>query len=152
MARLERSFRAQATSRKAALQQLLAGLPTQIARFAAQVNALTEQAQRRSGHARDLVEAKLGVEAERLLAAEKQLAQTERELKALSAAETESAWVTSSLRDFATLWGAMLPENRGRLLRALVAEVRVDEAENLLEVELLNLTGTALMGTAENAA
>ncbi|MDC0682630.1 hypothetical protein [Sorangium atrum] len=43
-----------------------------------------------------------------------------------------------ALRDFANVWRLMTPENRGRLLRALVAAVRVEEAIGVVEVEFVN--------------
>jgi hypothetical protein len=43
----------------------------------------------------------------------------------------------------------MTPENRGRLLRALVASVRVNDATGEVEIELVNFSADA---RAEGAA
>jgi len=54
-----------------------------------------------------------------------------------------------ALRDFANVWALMTPENRGRLLRALVASVRVNDATGEVEIELVNFSADA---RAEGAA
>ena len=38
----------------------------------------------------------------------------------------------------------MTPENRGRLLRAVVASVRVREAEDRCDIELVNFASVAI--------
>lgn len=48
-----------------------------------------------------------------------------------------------ALRDFATVSGLMTQENRGRLLRALVAAVRVSEETGVVDVELVNFSADA---------
>lgn len=39
-------------------------------------------------------------------------------------------WVTKCLRDFDSIWEALTSENRGRLIRAIVSRVEVDEPNN----------------------
>ncbi|WP_437873948.1 helix-turn-helix domain-containing protein [Sorangium sp. So ce363] len=73
----------------------------------------------------ELVEAGLGVAADRLVAAERQLAETEHDLADLEVADAEATWMLGALRDFANVWCLMTTEKRGCLLRALVATVRV---------------------------
>jgi hypothetical protein len=90
------------------------------------------------GRARELVEAKLRAETDRLVAAERQLAETERDRLDLEVAANEATWIVGALRDFARVWKLMTPENQGRLLRALVAAVRVKEETGVVEVELVN--------------
>jgi len=72
------------------------------------------------------------------VAAERQLAETERDTLDLKVAVNEAAWIVGALSSFAKVWKIMTPENQGRLLRALVAEVRVQEATGVVEVELMN--------------
>ena len=50
----------------------------------------------------------------------------------------EAKWIADALRDFARIWTAMTPENQGRLLRALVAAVRVKKESGVVEVKLVN--------------
>ena len=47
-------------------------------------------------------------------------------------------WFVSALRDFGKVWTNMTPENQGRLLRAIVAKVVVDEKQGKCRVELVN--------------
>lgn len=54
-----------------------------------------------------------------------------------------------ALRDFANIWRLMTPENRRRLLRALVAAVRVKDATGEVEIVLVNLSADT---RAEEAA
>ena len=104
---------------------------------------------RLEGRARELVEKQLVAASERLVAAERQLADTECELEELGVAAEESSWIVRAMRNFGRVWQLMTPENRGRLFRVLIAEVRVDEAKNLVEVELVNFAGEP---TTEEAA
>ena len=41
--------------------------------------------------------------------------------------------------DFAAIWDILTPENRGRLLRAVVQRVEVDEPENKVKVFMVDL-------------
>jgi site-specific DNA recombinase len=50
-------------------------------------------------------------------------------------AETE--WVTSALAEFTTVWDVLTVPNRGRLLRALIDRIAVDEASNRVEIHLI---------------
>jgi hypothetical protein len=100
--------------------------------------SLPEDLSKFEGRARELVEAKLRAATDTLVAAERQLAETERDTLDLDVAVNEAAWIVGALGNFAKVWKMMTPENQGRLLRALVAEVRVQEATGVVEVELMN--------------
>ncbi len=80
---------------------------------------------------------------DRLVAAERQLAETGRDRLNLDVAEREAEWIGAALRDFARVWTLMTPENQGRLLRALVAADRVKEETGVVEVELVNFAADA---------
>ncbi|WP_437296061.1 hypothetical protein [Sorangium sp. So ce426] len=82
----------------------------------------------------ELFEAGLGVAADRLVAAEQQLAETERDLADLDVADAEATWILGALRDLANVWCLMTTEKRGCLLRALVATARVKEETGVVEV------------------
>jgi hypothetical protein len=43
------------------------------------------------------------------------------------------------LNDFAAVWDVLTPENRGRLLRAVVQQVEVDEPANKVKVFIVDL-------------
>ena len=53
----------------------------------------------------------------------------------------ENRWIVAAMRSFSRVWRLMTPENRGRLLRVLVSEVRVDEVNRVAEVELIDFAG-----------
>ena len=67
-------------------------------------------------------------------------------LAVLDDARVEASWVEATLRDFDRLWELMSPDNRDRLVHALVAEVVVDEPAGTIELRMADL------GAAEAAA
>jgi DNA invertase Pin-like site-specific DNA recombinase len=140
---IEQSLRARIQAQRAALTAVRADLPGRVASASATASKLTDELGKLDGRARELVEAKLRVEADRLVAAERQLAETERDLVDLEVAEAEATWMLGALRNFANVWHLMTPENRGRLLRALVAAVRVKDETGEVEVELVNFSADA---------
>ncbi|WP_438018618.1 hypothetical protein WMF18_05875 [Sorangium sp. So ce315] len=104
-------------------------LPRRVASASAAASRLTEDRGKLDGHTRGLVEAKLRMGADVLVATERQLAETKRDLADLEVANPEATWMLGALRDFANVWGPIMPENRGRVLRALVAAMRVKEED-----------------------
>lgn len=166
---IERSLRARIEAQRASLAAIRADLPGRVASASAAASKLADELGKLDGRARELARAKLRVEADRLVAAERQLAETERDLADLEVAEAEATWMLGALRDFANVWALMTPEtrtaqsprsgrsavratkrsavNRGRLLRALVASVRVNDATG--EVES---SSTSARTRAEGAA
>jgi len=124
--------------KRKAIEKIRADLPGRVAAASVNASKYTEELGKFEGRARELVEAKLRAETDRLVAAERQLADTERDRLDLEVADAEAKWIADALRDFARIWTAMTPENQGRLLRALVAAVRVKEESGVVEVELVN--------------
>ncbi len=124
--------------KRKAIEKIRADLPGRVAAASVNASKYTEELGKFEGRARELVEAKLRAETDRLVAAERQLAETERDRLDLEVADAEAKWIADALRDFARIWTAMTPENQGRLLRALVAAVRVKEESGVVEVELVN--------------
>jgi hypothetical protein len=53
------------------------------------------------------------------------------------AAKIETSWVGRCLADFDSIWDVLTPENRGRLLRAVVQSVEIDEPANRVKVFIL---------------
>jgi hypothetical protein len=116
-------------------------LPPAIARLAAEGRKLTETAGGMEGAARRLVEDRLRQLGEELGRKEARLAEVERQFAVLRDLEVEGAWVERALRDFDTLWEELTPENRVRLVRAVVAEVVVDQPGERMDVRLADLSG-----------
>ncbi|KYF59292.1 hypothetical protein BE08_43220, partial [Sorangium cellulosum] len=96
----------------------------------------------------ELIRTGLRVAADRLIAAERQLTETERDLADLKVTDPEATWTLGALRDFANVAVLVTPENRGSLLRALVAVVRVKEETGVVKVELVNFSADARSQTA----
>ena len=70
---------------------------------------------------------------------ERRLATVERELAAIEKAEVDASWAARCLNDFPAIWDVLTPENRGRLLRAVVQRVEVDEPANKVQVFMVDL-------------
>jgi hypothetical protein len=96
-----------------------------------------------------MAEEKLVAESDRLVTSERLLAQAELDRKQLGRATDEAQWMAGALRNFGRVWTWMTPENRLRLMRALVTQVRVAEATGEVEVELINF---AIEAGAQEAA
>ena len=67
------------------------------------------------------------------------LVEVGQELAALEQAQIEAEWVTTTLSHFDAVWEAMIPQNRKRLLCAVVDEVLVDESSGEVTVKLANI-------------
>lgn len=57
-----------------------------------------------------------------------------RELARLGGLRADAEWVAGIIGDFDRLWKRLTAENRARVVRALVAEVHVDEARGVLRI------------------
>jgi hypothetical protein len=138
VAEIDRQMRERTDARRKTNEALRKRLPDEIATTSSAATRYVEELGRLQGRSRELVEAKLRTETERLTAAEQRLAQAENDRLDVDVADAERAWVVGALSDFGRVWSLMTPENRGRLARALVVAIRVDEESNQVEVELVN--------------
>ncbi|PZR09629.1 MAG: resolvase [Archangium gephyra] len=138
VAEVERQMRERTDARRKANEELRKRLPDEIANASSAATRYVEELGRLQGRSRELVEAKLRTETDRLTAAEQRLAQAENDRIDVEVADAEREWIVRALRDFDRVWSLMTPENRGRLARSLVVAIRVDEASNQVEVELVN--------------
>jgi DNA invertase Pin-like site-specific DNA recombinase/prefoldin subunit 5 len=135
---IDQAFRVRIEDRRQTLAKLRAALPEQIAQASRSLSKLADDVSQLEGAAREVLGGKLQEEAERLAASERHLAHLDQELAGLQAAAGEVQWMLDTLRDFPIVWEAMTLENRGRLLRALVTQVRVNEEAGVVEMELMN--------------
>lgn len=126
-----------------ALSAQRTALPARIAKLAADTNALLPTIGRLSGRARRLAEQRLEVAAGALEKAQSDLAAVERNLALLEHAGADAAWVLSALSAFDSLWEVMTPDNRQRLVSALVRRVEVSERDNEIAVHFARLAGAA---------
>jgi site-specific DNA recombinase len=114
-------------------------LPSQIAALSAEGKRLLDTMAEVDGVARRLAEKRLQGLGNELGRCEARLATVERELAAIEKTELESSWVARCLSDFTAIWDVLTPENRGRLLRAVVQGVEVDEPANRVKVFMVDL-------------
>jgi DNA invertase Pin-like site-specific DNA recombinase len=117
-------------------------LPTEIAKLSSEGKRLVEAMADMKESARRLVERRLQEIGEQLARGEARLATVVRETGALDAVQVEAGWVAQVLADFTEVWDVLTPENRGRLLRAVVQGVEVDEPANVVKVFMADLGGT----------
>ena len=52
----------------------------------------------------------------------------------------KTSWVARCLADFDSIWDVLTPQNRGRLVRAVVEAVEVDESANRVKIFILDLS------------
>jgi len=115
-------------------------LPSEIATLSDEGKRLVETIASVNGAARRLLEERLAEVGDQLARCEARLSTVERELAHLDAIQVEASWVAECLRHFDKVWGVMTPENRARLLRAVVQRVEVDEPANVVRVHLTDLS------------
>lgn len=114
-------------------------LPDQIAALSIEVNRAADTLDSVTGPARRPMEARLQDAGDQLARAEARLAAAERELAHLDAIEVEALWVADCLAEFHQIWDVLTPENRGRLLRAVIGRVEVDEPANQIKIFVFDL-------------
>ena len=138
-AEVEASVRERLLARRTDLLTERQKLPLQIAALSAEGKRLLDTMAEVDGVARRLAEERLQELGDELGRCEARLATVERELATLKKIELESSWVTRCLNDFTAIWDVLTPENRGRLLRAVVQRVEVDEPANRVKVFMVDL-------------
>ena len=114
-------------------------LPAQIAALSAEGKQLIATMADVAGVARRLAEERLQGLGNELGRCERRLATVERELAGIEKTELESSWVARCLNDVTAICDVLTPENRGRLLRAVVQGVEVDEPANKVKVLMVDL-------------
>jgi len=108
--------------------------------------AESEQAKRtgnlnraRKAATRATIEEQLGRVADQVESWKARIADIDARFGALDAARVDADWVGAALRDFGNLWNEMTPENRVRLVRAVVERVEVDDEAGSIEARLVSL-------------
>ncbi|WP_375757406.1 recombinase family protein [Corallococcus exercitus] len=141
--RIQVKLAARVAKERTTFVEVRKALSAQVAEALAATSRLTEEVVRLEGRARELVEAKLRVEATRLDDAERRLRALEDDAVNVELLESQQEWFVGALRNFGKVWGDMTPENQGRLLRALVAKVSVGEETGVCRAELVNFDAVA---------
>ncbi|EAU62313.1 hypothetical protein STIAU_1359, partial [Stigmatella aurantiaca DW4/3-1] len=129
-----------------------AQLPKALARHAAEATKWVDSLSTLEGAAKRLVEEKLTAAEVEATGLKKRLAEVELALDAMKGEQLEAAWVAQALADLDAVWNALTATNRGRLLRALVGRVVVNEATGRVDVHLVHSGEAAATRREEVAA
>jgi site-specific DNA recombinase len=73
---------------------------------------------------------------------EHRLAEIEADILALDATKLEACWIAQCLRDFNDVWDVLTSQNRGRLVRAVVERVDVDDGGGEVRITLVDLSSS----------
>jgi hypothetical protein len=111
-------------------------LPGELARTAAEASKIAEAIGTASPTAKAHLERRLEEVSRRLARQKARADEVRRRTAHLAGVRADVEWVAGVLGDFDRLWKRLTNENRARVVRALVAEVRVDEANGMLRIEL----------------
>jgi DNA invertase Pin-like site-specific DNA recombinase len=114
-------------------------LPGKIATLSSEGQRVVELAGNLSGAGRRLLDTKLQDVGDQLGRLEARLRDVERRICLLDDCEVEAEWVSRCLADFNQVWDTLNPENRGRLVRAVIERVEVDEPNSGVRVFIANL-------------
>jgi DNA invertase Pin-like site-specific DNA recombinase len=117
-------------------------LPGKIAALSSDGQRVVELAGNLTGAGRRLLDTKLQDVGDQLGRLEARLRDVERRLCLLDDCEVEAEWVSQCLADFNQVWDTLNPANRGRLVRAVVERVEVDEPNSDVRVFIANLNSS----------
>jgi hypothetical protein len=106
---VRKTLTARIETERATMTKLRTALSDQLADASTAASKLADSMARLDGHARELVEAKLRIEADRLADAERQLGTLERDVVELDQAVHEVEWIVGALTNFGRVWSNMTP-------------------------------------------
>jgi site-specific DNA recombinase len=121
---------------RATLHEERSKLPKTIGSLSAEAERLLEALSEKTGAARRIVDEHLDKVTAELGTLEQRLVYVERQLSSLDSHEVEVGWVTRTLRDFQKVWNVLTPSNQGRLLRAVLDKVVVDDGSGRVDVHV----------------
>ncbi len=119
---------------RAALTAESARIPRASERLQGECDSLLAALGATTGATRQRTEARLAEASREVEGLHQRLREVQRQLFALREAEADSRWVASVLDDFDGLWAAMTPDNRRRLLAALIEAVIVDDRASTMTI------------------
>ncbi len=128
-------------------------LVEKIAQASSRVRNLTMQAEEGSviGHGRTVLHERLEERGAELVALQERLGRIERELAKFDDAHVEADWLEQTLAEFDAVWDVLTPENKARLVRAVVDRVVVNEATGSIKMYVADLAHAEVQGLAESA-
>jgi site-specific DNA recombinase len=142
-----RAVKERLANQRAALAAIQREIPTQIATISTEGKRLVDSLSNIHGAGRRLLDTKLQDIGKQLGRLETRLREVERQLCILDGCEVEAEWVSRCLADFDQVWDTLTPANRGRLVRAVIERVEVDEPKGDIRVFISNL-GSATEASA----
>jgi hypothetical protein len=149
---VEKRLLARVEERRAVLLTERRDLPAQIAKLSSEGRRLDEKIGEASTAASGLLDQRIEEVGAELASRETRLAEVERALGALDQAEVDGRWIAQTLGDFDAAWDVLTVENRGRLVRALVSSVEVDEPSGDVAVVLTDVEMDDLADGGEDNA
>lgn len=114
-------------------------LPSKIASLSGEGKRLVESVTNVKGAGQRLLDAKLQEVGEQLGCMEARLRDVEHSLSLFDGCELEAEWVSRCLSDFNLVWDTLSSENRGRLVRAVIERVEVDQPQGDVRTFIANL-------------
>jgi DNA invertase Pin-like site-specific DNA recombinase len=114
-------------------------LPSKIAALSSEGKRLVETMSNVKGAGQRLLDVNLQEVGEQLGRLEARLREVEHRLSLLDGCELETEWVSRCLADFNLVWDTLSSENRGRLVRAVIERVEVDEPKGDVRTFIANL-------------
>jgi len=115
-------------------------LPELIAEISAHATEVMAKIQQATGADRKKLDDRLGHLHEELGKMEHRLYEVEREIDGLIKKREEAEWMIDIMARFDSTWEALTPENKRRLLRAVVKEIIIDEPAGQVEMKIFDYT------------
>jgi site-specific DNA recombinase len=134
IARIAQGVSERSAGERATLAVELTALPAEIAKLSVEARKLVDAFASSSTAAQLLLQQRLDEVSAHLGDRKKRLDHVERRLAQIEVARIDVEWVEGVLRDFDPLWKRLNEENRARVIRALIEEVRVDENAGSLRI------------------
>jgi hypothetical protein len=136
---VRKKLTAKVKGQRKAIETERQALPGAIAKLSAEGRNLVETIGQTKGTAHRLLEERIEEIGEQLAKYERRLAEVQHALAAIDQTVIETQWVIESITHFDTVWDALNMENKGRLVRAVVEKVAVDECSGQVTALLVDL-------------
>ena len=127
-------------------------LPSKIAALSSEGKRLVDSVSNVNGAGQRLLDAKLQEVGDQLGRLEARLREVEHRLSLLDACEVEAGWVERCLASFEKVWDTLSAQNRGRLVRAVIERVEVDEPKGDVRAFIADLGSMPEMTTVAKAS
>ena len=134
LGRITQGVSERSAGERATLHVERAALPGEIAKLSVEAGKLVDAFAASSTAAQTILQRRLDEVSAHLGDRKKRLDDVERRLAQIEDGCIDLEWVAGVLRDFDPLWKRLNDENRARVIRALVEEVRVDEKAGSLRI------------------